>query len=184
MRARIPIIVALGASLGVVGAYLIAGGASYQPLDAADPCQPRSQSVLEQREALEAIVLSALDGAACELQVSREALTAALAGDEATLDEFATLYGIDERRIDEASRAALVRAVDDAEREGRISGTSAGIVRFIAERAPVAAALDIFRAVPGDPTPAELLEAARDLNLELDSLQDSVRDLLDGISLP
>lgn len=184
MRARLPIVVALGASFGVIVAYLLAGGASYQPLQAADPCQPRSEAVLAERGALEGIVLSALDGAACELQVSREELTAALSGDQVVLDTFAARYDIDEGRIDEASRASLVRAVDDATREGRISGTSATIVRFIAERAPVAAALDVFRAIPGDPTPVELIEAGRRLGLQIDSAGDSLGDLLDRIPLP
>jgi hypothetical protein len=116
--------------------------------------------------------------------VSREELTAALSGDEAALDAFAARYGVDEERIDRAARAALVRAVDDADREGRLSSGTAPVARFIAERAPVAAALDIFRAVPGDPTPAELIEAARDVGLELDSLQDSLRNLLEGLGLP
>lgn len=184
MKDRIPILLALGASLGVVGAYLLAGGASYDPLEASDPCEPRAEAILEQRGVLEGIVLSTLDGAACELQVSREELTAALSGDEAALDAFAARYGIDEERIDRAARAALVRAVDDADREGRLSSGTAPVARFIAERAPVAAALDIFRAVPGDPTPAELIEAARAVGLELDSLQDSLRNLLEGLGLP
>lgn len=184
MRSRIPILLAVGVSLGVVGAYLVAGGASYKPLAAADPCEPRSGELLADRGVLDGIVLSALDGAACELQVSREELTAALSGDEADLEAFAERYDVEEERIDQATRAALVRAVEDADREDRLPAGTAGIARFIAERAPVAAALDAFRAVPGDPTPAELLEAARDVGLRLDAFEQSLRDLLDGLGLP
>ncbi len=83
----LPVIIALGVSLGVVVAFLLAGGASYKPLAVADPCQPRSPEVLAERGVFEGILLSGLDGAACELGVSREELVTALA-DDAALDEF------------------------------------------------------------------------------------------------
>src|SRR5688572_11677013 len=110
MKRWLPVIVATGVSLGVVAAYLIAGGASYKPLEVADPCEPRSEAVLEQRGVFEGIVLSGLDGAACELGVSREELTSAFA-DEETLAEFAGAHGLDPEGIETAVRAGLVRAV-------------------------------------------------------------------------
>lgn len=177
-------IVAVGTSIGVIAAYLLAGGASYEPLAVADPCVPRSAELLDERGTLEGIAFSALDGAACELQVTREQLIAALAGGEGSLAAFAERNGVTEERIDEAARASLVRAVEDAEREGRLTGPSGPIARFIAERAPVAAALDAFRAVPGDPTPAELLEIIRDLGLRFEGAEEELRGFLDDLLSP
>src|SRR5688572_13464781 len=117
MRRWLPVQIAAGVSLGVVLAYLIAGGASYTPLAVADPCEPRSEEVLAERGVFEGILLSGLDGAACELGVSREELATALA-DSATLDEFAAANDIDRTAIEEAVRAGLIRAIDDAEMQG------------------------------------------------------------------
>ncbi len=168
---RLPIYVAIGASLGVILAYLIAGGGSYKPLAAADPCQPRSVEVLVERGVFEAIALSALDGAACELQVSREELTAALA-DPDSLAAFAEQQSLDETEVVDAIRAGLVRAVDDAELDGRLSGTVASLARLIAENAPVPVVIDLFQALPGDPTVAEVIAALGDLGLGVQDLGD------------
>ncbi len=68
------------AVLVLVGLYLALGGASYAPAKVADPCAPRSWRSPQGFEAVaEQIVLSALDGAACQLHVSREDMVLALA---------------------------------------------------------------------------------------------------------
>jgi len=90
-RSRAPLI-ALAASIGLVGVYLAFGGGSYTPAATADPCQTRDQAVLDERGIFEGIALSALDGAACQLHVSREELTLALADEQAT-EEFAAAHG-------------------------------------------------------------------------------------------
>ncbi len=67
MRRWLPVHVAAGRSLGLVIAYLLAGGASYEPLRSPTPASrghPRSSA---ERGVFEGIVLSGLDGAACEL---------------------------------------------------------------------------------------------------------------------
>ena len=64
--------------------------------------------------------LSALDGAACELGVSRETLAAALATEESR-QAFAAEQGIDDAELETAVRAGVVRAIDDAEDAGAIS---------------------------------------------------------------
>ena len=69
-RSRAPLI-SLAASIGLVGVYIAFGGGSYTPAATADPCEARDQSVLEERGVFEGIALSALDGAACQLHVSR-----------------------------------------------------------------------------------------------------------------
>jgi hypothetical protein len=177
-----PIYIAIGTVIGVIGAYLIAGGASYRPLQVADPCEPRSIAVLAERGVLEGIVLSGLDGAACELQVTREELLAALADDEA-LAEFADRYGVEPDEVDDAIRAGLVRAVDDAEREGLISGLPAVLARAIAANAPIGTALDLFRAIPGTPTLPQMLQALADAGVTLDEIDQLLGERAEDLRL-
>jgi hypothetical protein len=176
---RGPIYIALGLALGVIVAYLVGGGASYKPLSAADPCDSRPLAVLGERGVLEGVVLSGLDGAACELQVTREELTAALA-DEAALEEFAAEHSLDEAQVDAAVRAGLVRAVDDAEAEGLLAAPVASLARGVAENVPVPAVIDAFRAIPGDPSLPEVIAALGELGVGLSDLSDDLERLLDS----
>ena len=153
---RAPLI-ALAASIGLIGAYLAFGGASYDPAGVADPCEQRDTALLEQRDAFEAIALSSLDGAACELGVSREELTLALADEEATA-EFAATYGVDEEAIEDAVRAGLERAVDDAAATGRVDGIEETVLREIAGRAPVGPAITGLQALSDDDSAQGLIE--------------------------
>lgn len=169
-RIRAPL-VALALSLGLIGTYLAFGGASYDPDEVADPCLTREAAILDERELFELIALAGLDGAACELQVSREELTIALASEEASA-RFAEEYGVDEARIEESVRAGLIRAVDDAAVSGRIDGVEESVLRQIAERAPVGPAIDALRALPGDDSIQGLLSRIAELSegVELPSL--------------
>jgi hypothetical protein len=182
----LPVILAAGISIGVIVGYLLAGGGTYKPLAVADPCEPRSEAVLAQRGVFEGILLSGLDGAACELGVSREELASAFA-DAETLDEFAASRGLDPERIEEAVRAGLVRAVDDAEAQGRLPGAIASIARAIAENAPVTEVISLFESIPGDPSLADVLEAASDAGLALESFGDAaigeIEDAFGGLDL-
>jgi hypothetical protein len=111
---------AIAASLALVVTSLALGGSSYQPRQVSDPCKPRPwrqpNSVSTHAEQF---TLSALDGAACKLRVSRETLALALAK-PSSLDQFAQTYGIDQAKLEEAIRAGLDRAIDDASRAGVI----------------------------------------------------------------
>jgi len=147
-RNRAPLI-ALAASLGLIGVYVAFGGGSYTPAATADPCETRDQAVLEERGIFEGIALSALDGAACELHVSREELTLALADQQAT-EEFAAANDIDSDAVDAAVRAGLERAVDDAAAAGRISGLTESILRQVARYAPVGPAISALQALSDD----------------------------------
>jgi hypothetical protein len=73
--------VALVLVAGVLGIQLAHGGGTFEPLQPADPCAERT--VTSQAEGIDALterlVLLGLDGAACQLGVSREALTLELA---------------------------------------------------------------------------------------------------------
>ena len=131
------VIGALAASVALAGAYLAAGGASYEPTSVEDPCQPREwRSPGGLDETAQQFALSALDGAACELRVSRETLALALATEESRA-EFAAEYGIEDEQLEAAVRAGVARAIDDAERAGALDPLVASGLRAAAERLPV-----------------------------------------------
>jgi hypothetical protein len=134
---RVLVLAALGASAALVVAYLAAGGGDYEPTAVADPCEPREWRDPEGiEESAEQFALSALDGAACELQVSRETLAVALATPESR-ERFAAEYGIEDAELEAAVRAGVVRAIDDAERADALNPLVAAGLRAIATRLPV-----------------------------------------------
>jgi hypothetical protein len=90
--------------------------------------------------AAEQFTLSALDGAACELRVSRERLALALATETARAD-FVEEHGIRGAELEAAVRAGLVRAIDDAERAGALGPIVATPLREIARRIPAETAI-------------------------------------------
>ena len=131
------------ASLVLVGAYLAAGGSSYEPKQVQDPCEPREwrdpQGI---QEIAQQFSLSALDGAACQLGVSRETLARALATPEAR-ERFTERYGITDAKLARAIRAGLLRAVDDAEEAGALSPLLAVPLRETVQRIPLDQAIEI-----------------------------------------
>ena len=143
LRARVLVIGAILAALVLVGAYLAAGGTSYTPEKTQDPCKPRPwRNPQGLEEIAQQFSLSALDGAACKLGVSREALARALATPEAR-ERFSKKYGIDDAKLATAIRAGLVRAVDDAERAGALSPLLAGPLRSTVEKIPLNQAIEL-----------------------------------------
>lgn len=136
MRRAAPLLVAIAAVAAVVVPYLALGGTSYEPTAVADPCVRREwrdpgdlQAVLEQ------IVLSALDGAACELGVTREELVLAVR-DEASLEAFAAEHGLSRTDAERLVEDGLRRAIDDAEQAGALPGFVASLVRRAVESLP------------------------------------------------
>ncbi len=122
---------AVVASLALVLTSLALGGASYEPPPVRDPCQPRPWRSPEGLDRIaQQLTLSALDGAACELHVSREALVLALGTPEGRA-RFAS-----DPRLAAALRAGLIRAVDDAERAGAIPAPLADALRGAIESLP------------------------------------------------
>jgi predicted MFS family arabinose efflux permease len=148
VRARSLLVAAAGV-VSLVLVYVALGGLSYAPAAVADPCRAR-----EWRDpgglaaTLEQIALSTLDGAACELGVSREELVLALR-DDAALDAFAAKHGIARADAEHAIREGLVRSVDDAEEAGALPGLVSGIVRGVAERLPPRLLLDLLDRLRG-----------------------------------
>jgi len=133
------------ASLALVFIYLAAGGASYEPAKVQDPCKPRPWRDPEGLEQLaEQFSLSALDGAACKLGVSRETLARALATPQSR-ERFLERYGIDNAELARAIRAGLLRAVDDAERAGALNPLLAAPLRATLRRIPLDQAIELVQ---------------------------------------
>jgi hypothetical protein len=137
------IVASIVASLLLVGAYLAAGGSSYEPEKVQDPCKPRPWSDPQSLgQIANQFTISALDGAACRLGVSRETLAQALATPEGR-ERFSKRYGIDDEKLAKAIRAGLVRAVDDAEEAGALSPILAVPLRETLQRIPLEQAIEI-----------------------------------------
>jgi hypothetical protein len=131
---------ALTASLALVVTFLALGGSSYAPADVRDPCQSRSWPKTEGlQQTAEQFTLSALDGTACELHVSRETLVLALGSSDGR-ERFA-----DDPRLESAVRAGLERAIDDGEKAGAINSVVAGGLRQLARHAPVEQVISLIR---------------------------------------
>ena len=136
MRRAAPLIVAIAAVAAVIVPYVALGGMSYAPAPLADPCATRDWTEPSGlSEALEQVALSGLDGAACELGVSREELVLALR-DSSSLDEFAEAHGIDRVDAERAVQDALLRALTDSVETGAVSGLVAGLARGAIESVP------------------------------------------------
>ncbi|HKF81649.1 MAG TPA: hypothetical protein VKB23_01655 [Solirubrobacterales bacterium] len=152
------------ASLVLVGAYLAAGGSSYEPEKTQNPCQPRPWSNPQSLgQIANQFTISALDGAACQLGVSREALARALATPEGR-ERFEKRYGIDDEKLAKAIRAGLVRAVDDAEEAGALSPLIAVPLRQTVRNIPLEQAIEFINDAESFLTNAEsFLGPAQDL---------------------
>jgi hypothetical protein len=145
MRRAAPLLLATALALGLAGAYAALGGGSYKPVAVADPCAERERGGSGGVSGgIERVVLSALDGAACKLGVSREELVLALRSTSA-LHGFARKEGVDEDEVEDAVRGGIVRAVDEAERDGSIEPRTASLLRTAAERLPIGFVLDLIR---------------------------------------
>ena len=145
-RGRILVVGSLIASLILVGVYVAAGGASYTPEKSRNPCEPRPwQENTNGLEGLaEQFTLSALDGAACQLGVSREQLARALATKQ-NRERFAKRFHIDDERLAKAIRAGLLRAVDDAEEHGELNSFIAAPLRATVEHVPLEEAIELVQ---------------------------------------
>jgi hypothetical protein len=139
----------VAAAMALVVVYLALGGASYAPAKVADPCEPRDwrdpQGV---EEVAEQIALSGLDGAACELDVSREEMVLALANSDSRA-QFAREHGISNERLEELVRDGLLRAIADAEQADALDPTLADLLRGIVRNIPVDELLDLLERLPG-----------------------------------
>jgi hypothetical protein len=159
----------------VVGGWALLAGPGPAASAGHDPCTPRDHP--SDPEGLDATVqrigLDGLDGAACELEVSREELVLAFAPDAPGAPRIPG----DDATIERATRAGMVRAVNAAEDRGDIDLATATVLRVAGRNAPVDEGLSAFRQGSGLLGWARsALEQARDgddvlLELTLDGLE-------------
>ena len=149
MRRAAPLLVALAAVAVVLVPYAAFGGGSYAPTPLADPCKTREWRHPDALgEALEQVALSGLDGAACDLGVSREELVLALRSDSA-LESFARKHDVDKAEAEQAVKDGLLRAVDDAEAADALPSFVGGLAKGIIERVPPPLLLDAIERIGG-----------------------------------
>ena len=116
--------------------YFALGGADYEPTQAQDPCTPREWREPSGLDPIaQQFALSALDGAACYLGISREELAIEIATRER--DE-------SDPELEAAVRAGVERAISDAEAAGAVSGPVAFVLTEIATRLPVDEAVEVI----------------------------------------
>lgn len=127
-----PLFGALALSAVVVGTYATLGGGSYKPTPVANPCVKREWRSGSLQTVLEQVVLSAADGAACSLGVSREDLVLALRN-RAALDAFAAKHHISRSDAARAITQALERSLSDARSAGVLPGFVASLARRAVE---------------------------------------------------
>lgn len=142
-RGKLLFLGSIAVSAVLVLAYLAAGGSDYAPAKTQDPCKPREWRNPEGlQEIAQQFSLSALDGAACKLGVSRETLAQALASEESR-QQFAERYDIDDAELARAIRAGLLRAIDDAEEADALSPFLAVPLRQAIRSIPLDQAIEL-----------------------------------------
>jgi MFS family permease len=122
--------------VGLVAIEFRAGTRSYGVRTYVDPCSASADPFPQGKGidgTLQRISLSAIDGAACKLGTSREELILSLEprsgfGAEVTWTRDA---------LEDALRAGLVRAIEDADHRNTIPGFVATAMKFLARRAPI-----------------------------------------------
>jgi hypothetical protein len=140
---------AILAAAALVALYLALGGASYAPAKSADPCATRDwREPGGIQEVAEQIVLSGLDGAACELGVPREEVVLAF-GSRAKLDAFAREHDLSADEFEQLVKNGLDRAIDDAEEADALNPTVASLIRGVVDRIPIEQVIDFVDQLPG-----------------------------------
>jgi hypothetical protein len=103
----------------LIGVEFALGAAHTGEVKLGDPCQPR----LFRGDVVQRVVLAGVDHAACRLHTSREALVLSL--------------GKPSKRREDALRAGLLRAVDEAEERGEIPALLAAPIRRLIRTTPI-----------------------------------------------
>jgi hypothetical protein len=199
LRTAVMPVAALVLVAAVLGVQVAHGGGSYEPLQPADACAART--VTSQAKGIDALterlVLLGIDGAACRLHVSREALTLELAqpGDRTDAEIKALHDGLlaaVERMKDDGTLPPASDLVDEALDNADLNGFLEAAIRALPDSVVDAAVKtdDVLTRAIDDLDLREVLgdlDDEHDLNQEVnaavtqavkDSLADRVRDLL------
>jgi MFS family permease len=126
--------------IGLVGVLLVAelgaGARDFGHRKFVDPCTAPADPFPQGHGidgTLQRITLSAIDGAACKLGTSREDLILSLDPH----GDFGPKVTWARATLEDALRAGLVRAIEDADHRNTIPGFVATGMKFLAERAPI-----------------------------------------------
>ncbi len=164
-------------SAGLLGVQLASGGSSFVPQRAADPCRDRGGTVSNDLESLgEAVVLTGVDEAACNLGVSRERLLLALPSKQDRAD-LAHKAGTDESGLSQTIKDGLRTGVGRLDRAGRLPSQKA-LLALVADQLGLSKGLvDLIPSGLADtlPSTADLLRSSLDrldVNTVLDNLGD------------
>ena len=116
----------------LIGIELAKGALTYGESKVADPCEQRQTFAGEGFQAtLQRIVLDGLDGAACELNTTREELVLSIDPELGRDVEW------DRETLERAVRSGLFEAINDAQERGGIGPLEARIMREVVQRAPL-----------------------------------------------
>jgi hypothetical protein len=131
-------IAVLGALIGVALALIVVelglGAATFGEDAVEDPCTAEVTFPGDSVDAtVQRIVLLGLNGAACELETTREELVLSFVPEAPGSKPIQW----DTETIERAVRAGLLRAVEDAEARGSLGSLTATILREVIERAPL-----------------------------------------------
>ncbi len=119
-------------AVALIALELANGASDAGKLAVQDPCEPREAYPGQGLDAvIQRIVLDGLDGAACDLGTTREQLVLSLSPRSGQQIEW------DDATIEQALRAGMLEAIDDAEQRGSLNGIVAAVLRQVVERAPV-----------------------------------------------
>jgi hypothetical protein len=122
------VLIALFAAAAVlVIVELSLGAANAGEVHLADPCKTQQF----EGSAIQRVLLDGLDGAACQLHISREALVLSVGSNS----PFHTRWS--KQKIEVALRAGMLRAVDEAAGRGDIPGFLVGPIRKLVRTAPI-----------------------------------------------
>ena len=122
-------------ALVLAALYTALDGGDYEPTPVADPCAPRERprtgDILDPTQRA---TLAVLDGAACDLRMSREQVLLDLIRER-------NPRGVSDERV----RDAVLAGIDRAEREDVLGRTEATVLRFAVRAGGVQVLLDQLR---------------------------------------
>jgi hypothetical protein len=139
------LLVLLVGAIGLIAVEIAHGAVDAGALAVRDPCGPRPAYPGQGLDpTLQRVVLDGLDGAACELDTTREELVLSLAPGSGVEP-----IRWDDETIETAVRGGLLEAIDDAEQRGSMNAVVAVVLRQVVERAPVQWLIDGGQGIAG-----------------------------------
>jgi hypothetical protein len=130
--AGVVLVLLLLAAVGLVIVELGKGAVGYGSGTVANPCHNRSFAGSGIDAAVQRIVLDGLDGAACRLGTSREALVLSLSRGSGFPHKH-----FDRQTVDDALRAGMLAAIDRSEQRGDIPSFVAPLLRQAVQSLPL-----------------------------------------------